>query len=85
MLVTLILCTLCIFEMARSLYPLPVPIRAAWGSLAAGVMLAKVVIARRFCRLLRDALVLSTLRTIAGLYVLGAFVSSVVLYFRWAL
>jgi hypothetical protein len=85
LLLTLILCILCVFQMARSLYPLPVPIHAAWGSLAAGVMLAKVVIARRFRRLFRDALVLSTLRTIAGLYVLGAFVSSALLCFWWVL
>lgn len=85
LLLNLIIALLCVFLMARSRYPIPVPVHAAWGTLAAGVMLAKVAIAGRFRRLLRHAVVLAALGAIAGFSVLGAFASSALLYFRWGL
>ncbi len=81
LLLTLGVAVICLTQPFR-LRPLRVPVHAALGSLAALIMVLKVIIARRFRPYLRRALILGA---IAGLSVLGVFVASALWYFAWQL
>ena len=78
LLLTLSVAWLCVTHFPFSAYSLRVPLHAALGTLAASVMLVKVIIARRFRRRLRYATILGGL---AGFSVLGSFVASALWYF----
>jgi len=79
LLLTVTVAVICVTRFPFSLYSLRVPLHAALGTLAAVVMLAKVIIARRFRTHLRHTLILGL---IAGLSVMGCFMGSALWYFR---
>lgn len=80
LLLTVTIAVVCVTQASFSAYSLRVPLHAGLGTLAAVVMLAKVIIARRFRRYLRYAVILGT---IAALSVLGCFAASALWYFRF--
>ena len=79
LLLTLSIAFICVTHLPYSAYSLRVPLHAALGTLAALVMLVKLVIARRFRTHLRRATVLGG---VAGFSVLGCFAASALWYFR---
>lgn len=78
LLLTLAVALICVTQLSYSTYSLRVILHATLGTLAATVMLMKVVVARRLRRYLRYTLVLGT---IAGFSVLGCFTASAFWYF----
>jgi len=78
LLLTLAVALICVTQFSYSTYSLRVILHATLGTLAATVMLMKVVVARRLRNYLRYTLVLGT---IAGFSVLGCFGGSAVWYF----
>ena len=80
LLLTVTIAVVCVTQASFSAYSLRVPLHAGLGTLAAVVMFAKVIIARRFRRYLRYAVILGT---IAALSVLGCFTASALWYFRF--
>ena len=78
LLLTVCVAFLCVTHLSFSTYPLRVPLHAALGTLAAAVMLAKVLIARRFRTYLRRVTVLGT---VVGFALLGCFSASALWYF----
>ena len=79
LLLTFTVATICITSYGFRLYLPRFTLHAALGTLAALVMVLKVIIARRFRAYLRYTLVLGA---IAGFSVLGTFVASALWYFR---
>lgn len=78
LLLTLAVALICVTQFSYSTFSLRVILHATLGTLAATVMLMKVVVARRLRRYLRYTLVLGA---IAGFSVLGCFVASAFWYF----
>jgi hypothetical protein len=78
LLLTVLVALLCVTHFTFSTYALRVPLHVILGTLAIVIMLAKVIIARRFRTYLRRTLILGT---IAGLSLLGAFTASALWYF----
>lgn len=79
LLLTLSVALICVTHLSYSAYSLRVPLHAALGTLAAGILVVKVVVARRFRRYLRHARILGS---VAGLSLLGCFFASALWYFR---
>lgn len=75
---TIAIAVICVIHAPFRIYPLRVPLHSALGTLAAVVMLLKVIIARRFRGYLRYA---SVLGAAAGLSILGCFAASALWYF----
>jgi hypothetical protein len=69
---------LCIAHFPISTYSLRVPLHAALGTLAAAVLIVKIVIARRFRRFLKHA---GAYGAAGGFSLLGCFVVSALWYF----
>ena len=82
LILTVIVALICVTNFGFSLYSPRVALHTALGTLAALIMLLKVVIARRFRIYLRHTLILGTL---AGFGVLGTFVASALWYSLWLL
>jgi hypothetical protein len=82
LILTVAIAAICVIHAPFRTYPLRVPLHAALGTLAALVMILKVIIARRFRTQLRSVLVLGA---IAGFSVLGTFIASALWYFWWLL
>jgi hypothetical protein len=80
LLLTVTIAIVCVTQSTFSAYSVRVPLHAGLGTLAAVVMFAKVIIARRFRRYLRYSLILGT---VAALSVLGCFAASALWYFRF--
>ena len=80
LLLTVTIAIVCITQSSFSAYSLRVPLHAVLGTLAAVVILAKVIIARRFRRYLRYTLILGM---IAAFSVAGCFAASALWYFRF--
>jgi hypothetical protein len=78
LLLTLSVAFLCVTHLGFSTYSLRVPLHAALGTLAAAILVVKVVIARRFRRSLRLAGVYGAA---AGFSLLGCFAASALWYF----
>ena len=78
LLLTLAVALICVTQFSYSTFSLRVILHATLGTLAATVMLMKVVVARRLRRYLRYTLVLGM---IAGFSVLGCFMASAFWYF----
>jgi predicted ferric reductase len=79
LLMTLSVALICVTHLSYSAYSLRVPLHAALGTLAAGILVVKVVVARGFRRYLRHARILGS---VAGLSLLGCFFASALWYFR---
>jgi hypothetical protein len=79
LLLTLSVALICVTHLPYSAYSLRVPLHAALGTLAAAILVVKVVVARRFRRYLRYARLLGG---VAGLSLLGCFWASALWYFR---
>ena len=79
LLLTVSVAFICVTHRPYGAYSLRVPLHAALGTLAAAVMLAKVLIARRFRTYLRRVTVLGAVVWFA---VLGCFSASALWYFR---
>jgi hypothetical protein len=79
LLLTLSIAFICLTYLPYSAYSLRVPVHAALGTMAAVIMLVKVLIARRFRLYLRWATVLGG---VAGFSALGCFTASALWYFR---
>jgi hypothetical protein len=79
LLLTLSVAFICVTHLSYSAYSLRVPLHAALGTLAAVILLVKVVVARRSRRYLRYARFLGSM---AGLSLLGCFLASALWYFR---
>jgi hypothetical protein len=79
LLLTLSVALICVTHLSYSGYSLRVPLHAALGTVGAGILLGKVVVARRFRRYLRYARILGGM---AGLSLLGCFWASALWYFR---
>jgi hypothetical protein len=77
LLLTLFVALICLTHETYSAYHWRVPLHVALGSLAALVMSAKLLMARRFRRYVRYGPLLGT---IAGLAVLGTFIASALWY-----
>lgn len=75
---TTVVAILCVTHLGVGVYPLRVPAHAALGALAGLAMVVKVVVARRYRRLLRHALKIGA---VAGFCVLGTFAFSALWYF----
>jgi hypothetical protein len=73
---------MCVSSLGFGLYSPRERLHAALGTLAALVMILKVIIARRFRTQLRHELILGA---IAGFSVLGTFIASALWYFWWLL
>lgn len=82
LILTVIVALICVTNFGFSLYSPRVTLHTALGTLAALVMLLKVIIARRFRTYLRYTPILGT---IVGLSLLGTFVASALWYFLWLL
>jgi len=80
LLLTVTIAIVCVTQSTFGAYSVRVPLHAGLGTLAAVVMFAKVIIARRFRRYLRYAVILGM---IAALSVLGCFAASALWYFRF--
>ena len=78
LLLTLSVAVICVTHQSYSAYSLRVPVHAALGTLAAVVLLVKVIIARRFRRYLRHARIMGG---VAGFSLLGCFWASALWYF----
>lgn len=78
LLLTLSVAFICVTHLPFSTYPPRVPLHAALGTLAAAVLVLKVVIARRFRRYLRHARIMGY---VAGFSLLGCFWASALWYF----
>jgi hypothetical protein len=78
LLLTLSVAFLCITHLSYSAYSLRVPLHAALGTLAAAILIVKVVIARRFRRFLRRGGIYGAA---AGFSLLGCFMASALWYF----
>ncbi|NIN97388.1 MAG: hypothetical protein GTO49_20910 [Anaerolineae bacterium] len=77
LLLTVLVAFLCVTHFTFGTYSLRVPLHVILGTQAIAVMLAKVIIARRFRAYLRRTLILGT---IAGLSLSGAFTASALWY-----
>jgi hypothetical protein len=82
LILTVTVAAICVTNLGFNLYSPRVTLHTALGTLAALIMLLKVIIARRFRIYLRHTLILGTL---AGFSVLGTFVASALWYFLWLL
>jgi hypothetical protein len=82
LLLTLSIAFICVTHLPWSAYSLRVPLHAALGTLAAVVMLVKVLVARRFRTYLRRA---TALGAVIGFSVLGCFAASALWYYRLVL
>lgn len=80
LLLTLSVAFICVTHLPSSTYPLRTPLHAALGTLAAAVLVLKVVIARRFRRYLRHARIMGY---VAGFSLLGCFWASALWYFAY--
>lgn len=78
LILTIAVAIICVIHAPFRIYPLRVPLHAALGTLAAVVMLLKVITARHFRGYLRYAGVLGAS---AGLSILGCFAASALWYF----
>jgi hypothetical protein len=78
LLLTLSIAFICVTHLPFSTYSLRVPLHAALGTLAAAVLVFKLVIARRFRRYLRHARIFGY---VAGFSLLGCFWASALWYF----
>ena len=78
LLLTLSIAFICVMHLPYSAYSLRVPLHAALGTLAALVMLVKVLIARRCRTYLRRMTVLGS---VVGFSILGCFAASAFWYF----
>ena len=78
LLLTLGIALICVTHLPFSTYSLRVPLHAALGTLAAVVLILKVIIARRFRRYLRHARIIGY---VAGFSLLGCFWASALWYF----
>jgi hypothetical protein len=78
LLLTLGVAFICITHLPFSTYSLRVPVHAALGTLAAAILIVKVIIARRFRRFLGRAGVYGAA---AGFSLLGCFAASALWYF----
>ena len=79
LLLTVSVAFICVTHLPYGSYSLRVPLHAALGTLAAVVMLVKVLVARRFRTYLRRATVLGA---VVGFAVLGCFSFSALWYFQ---
>jgi len=79
LLLTLSIAFICVTHLPYSAYSLRVPLHAALGTLAAAVMLVKVLVARRFRTYLRR---MTLLGGVVGFSILGCFAASALWYFR---
>lgn len=79
LLLTVGIAFICITHLPYGAYSLRVPLHAALGTLAAIVMLVKVLIARRFRTYLKRMTVLGA---VVGFSMLGCFTASALWYFR---
>ena len=78
LLLTLSVALICVTHLSYGAYSLRVPLHAALGTLAAAILMVKVVVARRFRRYLRYARILGG---VAGFSLLGCFWASALWYF----
>ena len=78
LLLTLSVAVICVTHQSYSAYSLRVPVHAALGTLAAVVLILKVISARRFRRYLRYARIMGG---VAGFSLLGCFWASALWYF----
>jgi FlaA1/EpsC-like NDP-sugar epimerase len=78
LLLTLSVAFICVTHLSYTGYSARVPLHAALGTLAAAILIIKVVIARRFRRFLRRA---GAYGAAAGLSLLGCFLASALWYF----
>ena len=79
LLLTVSVAFICLTQLSYGVYSVRVPLHAALGTLAAVVMLVKVLVARRFRTYLRRVTVLGS---VAGFSILGCFAASAFWYFR---
>jgi hypothetical protein len=78
LLLTLSVAFICVTHLSYTGYSARVPLHAALGTLAAAILIVKVVIARRFRRFLKHA---SVYGAVAGFSLLGCFAASALWYF----